>query len=86
MSIMGRVMLECDTKGCHGCEVIEAEDFDGRDIKRSLTVSASFAGWVLDDDGNIRCPMCCEEGRSKGDDDGVEYQDPREAMEDRYAD
>lgn len=67
MSIMGRVMLECDTKGCHGCQVVEAEDFDGTDIKRSLTVTASFAGWVMDDDGDIHCPQCCEEGRERDD-------------------
>ncbi len=80
MSIMGRVMLECDTKGCHGCEVIEAEDFDGSDIKRRLTVTASFAGWTLDDDGDIHCPMCGEDGRERGDDDGREYADPGDRL------
>jgi hypothetical protein len=83
MSIMGRVMLECDTKGCHGSETIEAEDFDAKDIKRSLTVTASFSGWVMDDDGELHCPQCCEEGREPDEDDGRTYADPGDEREDR---
>jgi hypothetical protein len=61
MSIMGRVYLTCDSKGCHGEEIIEAEDFNGDDIKHSLKVSATFAGWTMDDDGGLHCPACNEE-------------------------
>ena len=80
MSIMGRVMLECDTKGCHGGEGIEAEDFS---TAEGLTVTASFSGWVMDDDGEIHCPMCCADGRERGDDDGVEYGHPEEELRER---
>jgi hypothetical protein len=61
MSIMGRVYLTCDSKGCHGEEIIEAEDFDGHDIKNSLKVSAVFAGWTMDDEGGLHCAACNEE-------------------------
>jgi hypothetical protein len=69
MSIMGRVMLECDTKDCHGSEVIEAEDFNASDIKRSLTITASFAGWVMDDDGELHCPQCCQDAQDAAEKD-----------------
>ncbi len=83
MSIRGSVTLECDSKGCHAEEVIAAEDFNLADKWIYIDVSAAFNGWRVDDDGNIHCPQCCDEGRERGDDDGREYADPRDAREDR---
>jgi len=85
MSIRGRVTFECDTPKCHAELVLDADDAD-LDVTKRGDVSAVFVayGWVQDQDGDLHCEACCTEGREKGDDDGVEYSDPRD--EDRYAD
>jgi hypothetical protein len=34
----------------------------------------------MDDDGELHCPQCCEDGREKGDDDGAEYGHPGDRL------
>ena len=83
MSIRGRVVFECDSKRCQAELVIDAEDADLVNGKRTPEAVFQASGWVLDDDGDLHCEQCCEEGREKGDDDGAEYADPRDEMMDR---
>jgi hypothetical protein len=84
MSIRGRVTFECDTKGCHAEYVIDAEDADLAEGGHSSVRAGFYAGdWVLDDDGLLHCPQCCEEGRERGDDDGREYGHPADARSER---
>ncbi len=85
MSIRGRIVLECSDKGCYAEEVIDAEDLAPERSKRGtgVNVIAHADGWVVDEDGEVHCPACCEEGRERGDDDGREYGHPRDAREER---
>lgn len=83
MSIRGRVVFECDTKGCKAECVIDAEDADLVNGKRSPEATFSAAGWVLDEFGELHCEQCCEEGREPDEDDGRTYADPRDEREER---
>jgi len=84
MSIRGTITLECDSPKCHAEFVLGDLDLEVAPQRGGgLEVAAYAAEWVEDDDGLLHCPQCCEEGREKGDDDGVEYADPRDAKADR---
>jgi hypothetical protein len=86
MSIRGSVVLECDSTGCHAEQVIgdlEMADDLVALPRGGVEVTVYAPEWVLDDDGLLHCPQCCEEGREKGDDDGVEYGHPADAKADR---
>lgn len=85
MSIRGSVTFECDQPRCHAEFVRQFVSDDEVNIDRyGLSVEASAEGWRMDDDGLLVCPQCADENpREKGDDDGVEYADPRDAREGR---
>jgi hypothetical protein len=62
------VTFECDTRGCHAEYVIDAEDADLAEGGHSSVRAGFYAGdWVLDDDGLLHCPQCCDEGRERDD-------------------
>ncbi len=80
MSIRGRVTFECDSKGCHAELVIDTEDADlttGTHAPKAIFVAS---GWVLDDDGDLHCGACVEEGREPDEDDGREYGHPGDRL------
>jgi hypothetical protein len=83
MSIRGTVTLECDSPKCHAELVIDAEDANLCGETGSLLIELIAAEWVLDDNGLLHCPQCCEEGRERGEDDGKEYGHPADAKADR---
>jgi hypothetical protein len=66
MGIRGTVTLECDRKGCHAEEVIEAEDAT-ETMRGDALVGFLFHApdWVVDDDGLLHCPQCCEDDRQR---------------------
>jgi hypothetical protein len=84
MSVWGEITIECDTPGCHAQHAVTADEafrVAGREY-------AEDEGWIVGDDGQHTCPQCIEWGkaqceRAKGDDDGVEYGDPRDARDER---
>ncbi len=63
MSIRGRIVLGCSERGCHAEAVIDAEDLAPERSKRGtgVNVTAYADGWVVDEDGEVHCPACCEE-------------------------
>jgi len=77
MSIRGRVTFECDSKRCHAECVIEAEDADLVNGKRTPEAVFQASGWVLDDEGDLHCESCVEE--SQNDRDRREDSHEREA-------
>lgn len=86
MSIRGSVTLECDTKGCEAELVVGDLDFDATYEEFVGIVLALYAhDWVMDDDGGIHCPQCCEENpRDRDEDDGLSgYSDPRDERDER---
>jgi hypothetical protein len=84
MAIRGSVTLECDSPRCHAELVLGDLDLEVAPQKQGgLELTAYAPDWREDEDGLLHCPQCCEEGREKGDDDGQEYADPRDAREER---
>jgi hypothetical protein len=80
MSVRGTVTLECDSKGCHAELVIDAEEISIDNDESGLAMALSAHGWRMDDDCDIHCPACCEEGREKNEDDGQEYGHPGDRL------
>lgn len=79
MSIRGTVTFECES--CHAEEVMDADEVNYTEgAKQGISIEFYAGGWVMDDDGDLHCPQCCEDDRAKGDDDGREYADPRDYM------
>jgi hypothetical protein len=61
MSIRGTVTLECDSKGCHAEEVIDAEDASiAAGLDRGVSCLFHFGDWLMTTDGNLHCPQCVE--------------------------
>lgn len=78
MSIRGTVTLECDSKRCTGSLDIEAHEWLDCTVQKTwgLDLSMGAHGWILDENGDLHCPQCCEEQREKNEDDGMEYGHP----------
>ena len=81
MSIRGTVTFDCDS--CHGEQVFDSDEMNDylEQRRTGLALDLHAHGWTMDDEGLLHCPQCCDEGREKGDDDGVEYghpSDPRD--------
>ena len=84
MSIRGSLVIECDHPKCHAEIVLEARDFTLEREPRGTDISIYAYGWHMNDDDAFVCPQCAEPNpREKGDDDGVEYADPRDRKEGR---
>ena len=75
MSRYGRITVECDSRDC-SAEV----SYSHNAIEAELSDMLSDEGWTRTADGKDQCPDCCapENPRQKGDDDGIEYADPRD--------
>lgn len=81
MSIRGEIIIECDSEDCHAeiiCGPWALMDFALGDL-------LADDGWEIHAKGRVVCPDCAkpENPRERGDDDGVEYADPRDAKADR---
>lgn len=84
MSIRGSITVECDRRKCQAELVIEGEDATVTETRHGLSLALSAAEWRQDDEGYFWCPQCQEENpRVKGEDDGREYADPRDAKAER---
>jgi hypothetical protein len=65
MSIRGSVTLECDSKGCHAEQVIDAIDSNLCGETKCLLVELVAPDWVMNNDGDLRCPQCVESAREQ---------------------
>jgi hypothetical protein len=74
MSRRGEICIECESDDCYA-EVIYRPETLGETIDDLLEQD----GWRVKD-GHDYCPECVKEEnpRERGDDDGVEYADPRD--------
>jgi hypothetical protein len=61
MAIRGSVTLECDSKGCQAELVLGYLDLEVAPKSNGLELTAHAWWWVLDEDGLLHCPQCCEE-------------------------
>lgn len=81
MSVYGTITVECDNEHCHAELVLHVDALMETSVEDALWDD----GW-RNHDGLHICPQCCEEAQSrvKGDDDGREYGDPRDARDERF--
>jgi hypothetical protein len=60
MSIRGKIVIECDRKGCHAEIVVAADIADVQIKKHGVSADLYADGWRLDDDERFWCPQCAE--------------------------
>ena len=83
MAIRGSITLECDSKGCHAEEVMDGNGLCNFTRGAGVVFELMASGWVLDDDGLLHCPQCCEEGHERDEDTGATYGHPGDELEER---
>lgn len=81
----GAIVIECDSPRCYAEQMFDADSLEGSSLSECIT----DAGWE-DRCGTHVCPQCIaeetpepSESRERGDDDGIEYADPRDYRDER---
>lgn len=88
MSLTGTFTLECDRPTCRAELVLGYVDADLEPRRKGgIDLQLYAPDWCMDEDGSLICPQCAApDPREKGDDDGREYADPRDARDEAERD